>query len=55
MQLYIPLVYHILSELPTLTPDRLKDLQRDFAKAQKLTTLPSKSQILQAYFHLVEK
>jgi histone acetyltransferase (RNA polymerase elongator complex component) len=55
MQRYIPLVYQIISELPALTPDRLKDLQRDFAKTQKMSALPSKSQILQAYLHLVER
>ncbi|MDR0860135.1 MAG: hypothetical protein LBO09_04030 [Candidatus Peribacteria bacterium] len=38
-----------------MTLDRFKDLQRDFAKEQKMSTLPSKSQILQAYFQLVER
>ena len=53
MQQFIPLVHQILSELPAITSDRLKDLQRSFAKAQKMRTLPSKSQILQSYFHLL--
>jgi elongator complex protein 3 len=53
MQRFIPLVYQLLSEVSTLTPDRIKDLQRAFAKEQKMQTLPSKSQILQTYFQLV--
>jgi hypothetical protein len=48
------LVHQILSELPNLTPDRLKDMQRTFAKEHNMQTLPSKSQILQSYFHLME-
>ena len=54
MEQFIPLVYQIISELPTLDSERLKELQRIFAKEQKMRTLPSKSQILQAYFHLVD-
>jgi len=33
----------------------LKDAQRAFAKSHNLSTLPSKSQILQAYFQLLEQ
>jgi elongator complex protein 3 len=47
------LVHQILNEIATLDSDRLKDLQRAFAKEQKMQTLPSKSQILQAYFQLL--
>lgn len=38
-----------------LTSESLKDAQRAFSKAHKLATLPSKSQILQAYFQLLEQ
>lgn len=55
MEIFIPLIYQILSELPSVTPERLKDLQRTFAKEHKMKTLPSKSQILQTYFSLLEK
>jgi elongator complex protein 3 len=55
MQTFTPLVHQILAKLPTLTLEGLKDLQRVFAKEKKMQTLPSKSQILQAYFHLVEQ
>ena len=35
--------------------EKLKDYQRAFAKQNGMQTLPSKSQILQAYFQLVEE
>jgi histone acetyltransferase (RNA polymerase elongator complex component) len=54
MELFIPLIHQIFSELPTLTPAKLKDLQRAFAKEHKMSTLPSKSDIHQTYFHLIE-
>ena len=35
--------------------EKLKEYQRAFAKQNGMQTLPSKSQILQAYFQLVEE
>ncbi|MDR2541122.1 MAG: hypothetical protein LBD11_05060 [Candidatus Peribacteria bacterium] len=55
MESFISLVHQIISELPQMTPDRFKDLQRDFAKEQKMPSLPSKSQILQVYFQMIER
>ena len=49
---YSPLVLSLLSK-EALTPELLKEEQRAFAKEKKLSTLPSKSQILQSYFQLV--
>ena len=43
------LVLSLLKE-KNLTSESLKDAQRAFAKSRNLSTLPSKSQILQAYF-----
>jgi elongator complex protein 3 len=53
MSLHI-LVHQIIAQLPTMTSAHLKDMQRAFAKEHKMSTLPAKSQILQAYFHLLE-
>jgi hypothetical protein len=55
MQLFAPLIYQILSELPNIDAERIKYLQRAFAKEHQMKTLPSKSQLLQTYFFLVEK
>ncbi|RKW20330.1 tRNA uridine(34) 5-carboxymethylaminomethyl modification radical SAM/GNAT enzyme Elp3, partial [Candidatus Gracilibacteria bacterium] len=48
------LVLSLLKE-KNLTSESLKDAQRAFAKSRNLSTLPSKSQILQAYFQLLEQ
>jgi histone acetyltransferase (RNA polymerase elongator complex component) len=37
-----------------LTPEALKDAQRNFSKTHNLNTLPSKSEILQTYFQLLK-
>lgn len=50
---YDALVLQLLKE-KNLTSESLKDAQRAFAKANNLDTLPSKSQILQAYFELLK-
>ena len=55
MHLFAPLIHHIISKLPNLSPDELKDLQRAFAKQHNMNTLPSKSQLLQTYFSLLEQ
>ena len=54
MELFASLIRQIISELPTIDSERLKDLQRAFAKQHKMKTLPSKSQILQTYFSLLK-
>ena len=51
---YDALVLNLLQE-KNLTSESLKDAQRAFAKSHNLNTLPSKSQILQAYFQLLEQ
>ncbi len=51
---YDALVLNLLQE-KNLTSESLKDAQRAFAKSRNLSTLPSKSQILQAYFQLLEQ
>ena len=51
---YDVLVLTLLQE-KNLTSESLKDTQRAFAKSHNLSTLPSKSQILQAYFLLLEQ
>ena len=51
---YDALVLTLLQE-KNLTSESLKDTQRAFAKSHNLSTLPSKSQILQAYFQLLEQ
>ncbi|GHW02900.1 hypothetical protein AGMMS50249_6860 [candidate division SR1 bacterium] len=48
------LVLEIIDKLPHITAKEIKDLQRDFAKKNKMQTLPSKSDILQAYFALLK-
>jgi len=53
MELFVPLVHQILSKLPNLSPEELKDSQRAFAKNHQMKTLPSKTQILQTYFSLL--
>ncbi|MDR0283172.1 MAG: hypothetical protein LBI53_08055 [Candidatus Peribacteria bacterium] len=54
MEHLAPLIHQILSRFPNLSPDQLKDMQRAFAKQQKMKTLPSKSQMLQTYFSLLK-
>ena len=51
---FFPLVKRIYDRIPNITPDDVKDLQRAFAKENKMKDLPSKSQILQSYFKAVE-
>lgn len=51
---YDALVLTLLQE-KNLISESLKDTQRAFAKSHNLSTLPSKSQILQAYFLLLEQ
>ena len=51
---YDALVLNLLQE-KNLTSESLKDAQRAFAKSHNLSTLPSKSQILQVYFQLLEQ
>ena len=45
----------MLLEKKDLSVEELKDAQRLFAKTNNLNTLPSKSQILQTYFSLVQE
>lgn len=51
---YESLVLSLLKQ-KNLTSESLKEAQRAFSKVHQLTTLPSKSQILQAYFQLLEQ
>lgn len=51
---YSELVFSLIGQ-KNLTLEMLKDAQRAFAKEYGLDTLPSKSQILQAYFSLLEE
>ncbi len=51
---YDALVLTLLQE-KNLTSESLKDAQRAFAKSHNLSTLPSKSQILQTYFQFLEQ
>ena len=51
---FFPLVKIIYDKIPDITADEVKDLQRAFAKDNKMKDLPSKSQILQSYFKAVE-
>lgn len=51
---YSILVLDLLA-MQDLTLEQLKDAQRAFAKKNNLNTLPSKSQILQAYFSLLKE
>ena len=48
---YNSLVLELL-KIKNLTPESLKDAQRSFSKKNGLVTLPSKSEILQAYFQI---
>ena len=50
---YNSLVLELL-KIKNLTPESLKDAQRYFSKKNGLVTLPSKSEILQAYFQLLQ-
>ena len=50
---YNSLVLELL-KIKNLTPESLKDAQRSFSKKNGLATLPSKSEILQAYFQLLQ-
>ena len=50
---YNSLVLELL-KIKNLTPESLKDAQRSFSKKNGLVTLPSKSEILQAYFQLLQ-
>ena len=50
---YNSLVLELL-KIKNLTPESLKDAQRAFSKKNGLATLPSKSEILQAYFQLLQ-
>lgn len=52
--MYHSLVLELLA-MANLNADALKDAQRAFAKQHNLNTLPSKSQILEAYFELVKE
>ena len=52
---FFPLVKSIYDRIPNILADDIKDLQRDFAKKEKMKDLPSKSQILQSYFSAVRE
>lgn len=52
---FFPLVKAIYDKIPNITADEIKDMQRAFAKKEKMKDLPSKSQILQSYFKAVEE
>ena len=52
---FFPLVKTIYDKIPNITADEVKDLQRAFAKENKMKDLPSKSQILQSYFKAVNE
>ena len=52
---FFPLVREIYDKLSSVTADDVKDMQRAFAKKNKMKDLPSKSQILQSYFYAVEE
>ena len=49
------LVKEILEKIDDLDEARVKDLQRIFAKDHKMTTLPSKSQIIETYLKMIEQ
>ena len=51
---FFSLVKTIYNRIPNINVDDIKDLQRLFAKENKMKDLPSKSQILQCYFSAVE-
>ena len=52
---FFPLVKAIYDKILNITADEIKDMQRAFAKKKKMKDLPSKSQILQAYFAAVKE
>ena len=52
---FFPLVKLIYDKISVITADEIKDLQRDFAKKNKMKDLPSKSQILHSYFNAVKE
>ena len=52
---FSPLVKQIYDRIPNITADEIKDMQRAFAKDEKMKDLPSKSQILQSYFKAVKE
>ena len=52
---FFPIVKAIYGKIPNITADEIKDMQRAFAKEKKMKDLPSKSQILDAYFKAVKK
>lgn len=52
---FFPLVISIYNNVSNITADDIKDMQRDFAKKNKMKNLPSKSQILHSYFNAVKE
>ena len=52
---FFPIVKAIYGKIPEITADEIKDMQRAFAKEKKMKDLPSKSQILNAYFKAVKE
>ena len=52
---FFPLVKSIYDRIYDITADDIKDMQRDFAKRNKMKDLPSKSQILHSYFNAVKE
>lgn len=50
---YFSLVKTIYDKIPNISADEIKDMQRVFAKENKMKDLPSKSQILNEYFKAV--
>ena len=52
---FFPIVKAIYDKIPNITADEIKDMQRAFAKEKKMKDLPSKSQILNAYFKAVKE
>ena len=52
---FFPIVKAIYDKIPDITADEIKDMQRAFAKEKKMKDLPSKSQILNAYFKAVKE
>ena len=52
---FFPIVKAIYGKIPDITADEIKDMQRAFAKEKKMKDLPSKSQILNAYFKAVKE
>ena len=52
---FFSLVRAIYDRIPNISADEIKDIQRDFAKRNKMKDLPSKSQILHSYFNAVKE